>query len=234
MVSVPAESLIRPAHSGVLRVRAHVPADAGAGDLTALRVLVIADVLTRAAELVKLQALPEWITTGDATAVEHAAAALNVRSPVAAAGTGSADVHVAAADALPGDTRGALVVPVARASLRSDEDHDALAIRLALLSYPSGQPVELTDRELTGAQATIGGWRRRVAGWAESSSKPIPEEFAAKILAAFAGLDTVAVLTTMDDLASDDGLPPGAKFEAFLFADRVLALELESGIGRLA
>jgi hypothetical protein len=209
MVSVPAESLIRPAHSGVLRVRAHVPADAGAGDLTALRVLVIADVLTRAAEL-------------------------NVRSPVAAAGTGSADVHVAAADALPGDTRGALVVPVARASLRSDEDHDALAIRLALLSYPSGQPVELTDRELTGAQATIGGWRRRVAGWAESSSKPIPEEFAAKILAAFAGLDTVAVLTTMDDLASDDGLPPGAKFEAFLFADRVLALELESGIGRLA
>lgn len=234
MVSIPAESLIRPARSGVLRVRAHVSADAGDADLTAPRVLVTADVLTRAAELAKLQGLPEWIISGESTTVEHAAAALNVRQPLTASTDGAqADVHVAAADALPGDTRGALIVPVAHASLRSENEHDPLAIRLALLSIPHGQPAEVTDTVLTRAQAAIGGWRRRVGVWAESPSKPIPEDFAAKILAAFADLDTVAVLTMMDDLASDGDLPPGAKFEAFLFADRVLALELESGIGQL-
>jgi len=45
-------------------------------------------------------------------------------------------------------------------------------------------------------------------------------------------LDTAAVVTMMSTLAAQDDVPSGAKFESFLYADRVLALDLPNSIGR--
>jgi hypothetical protein len=41
------------------------------------------------------------------------------------------------------------------------------------------------------------------------------------------------VLALLRDLADDDSVPAGARFETFLYADRILGLDLPRDIGRL-
>jgi hypothetical protein len=85
---------------------------------------------------------------------------------------------------------------------------------------------------LAGATRTLGEWRRRVAKWAESPSGAIPKPTADTIREAFGNLDTVAVVALLNGLAADETLLPGPRFETFLYADRVLGLNLPRDIGR--
>ena len=249
---------VRPARSGLLRVCAYLPEAVGGTDISWLRVLLVADLLLRAGELRDLQVLTvlafadqepaQW------AACERAAGALGIHPPAARASVrevrtvadGPIDVHLVSQDAGPDDSRIGLVARVGSAHLRGTADHhgavggdvvtgpggDPLAIRLALMSLPYDQQADLTDGMLASAQETAAHWRRRVAGWAESPSRPIPPPIAETFRAAFGDLDTMSVLALLHDLARDGGLPAGAKFETFLYADRVLGLDLPRDIGR--
>jgi hypothetical protein len=231
-----------------------VQATGDAADLTGLRVLLTADLLARAAELSGLQVLSARAFTGEPArqaAVERAADALMVHPPVLPAADssgawpgGPADVHVADDDAADKDDRSGILIRVAAARLARDAcpgdaaagmlgGHDPLAVRFALLSLPRRQPTSLTAAMLADAAQTLGEWRHRVAVWAQSPSRRIPEPTVTTVRAAFDNLDPVAALSSLSGLAADETVPPGARFEAFVYTDRVLGLDLPRDIGRL-
>jgi hypothetical protein len=247
-----AELAARP--SIPLRVCVHGPFAGMGYSLTDLRVLLVADVLTRVAELRGLQVIA--VLSADslpADAFEQTASALGIHPPAAYATppeaeallAGPADVHVATAAVRPGDHRYGPLIHVGpvdptqpgaggqAADLETCGDgRDGLALRLVLLSRSHGQPVELTQAALTDAGETLSRWRHRVAEWAREPSRPIPAETAQKLGVAFDDdLNTVAALAVLDSVESDHGMPAGAKFETFAFADRVLGLELVREIG---
>jgi hypothetical protein len=245
-----AYSVARP---GPLRVYAHVRASADAADLTGLRVLLTADLLVRAAELSGLQVLAMWALTGEPSGqaeVERAAAALGIHPPVLPAAElarawpgGPAHVHVADDGATGRDDRSGILIHAAAARLAQDVrpgdatggapgGHDPLAVRLALMSLPRHQSAKLTAGQLAESAQTLGEWRRRVARWAESPSGAIPAPIAASVRTAFGNLDIAAVLALLRGLATDETVPPGPRFEAFVYADRVLGLDLPRDIGR--
>jgi hypothetical protein len=252
----PAE--VRPARPGVLRVCAHVP-QAGAGSgFTALRVLLVADLLARTAELTGLQVLTALEISGpladQAAALESDAGALGIHPSAARTSShdapsllgGPIDVHLLGPGAGLDQGQGGLAVTVGAAHLggadgRLDaaagrlvagQGHDPLAVRLALMSFPIHQPADLTDGGLSGARETLAGWRQQVARWAESPSQPMPAHIADTASAAFNDLDTVSALALLRALSLDDSVPAGAKFETFVYADRILGLDLARDIGQ--
>jgi hypothetical protein len=283
---------LRPSRPGLLRVCAHVPAAADPSDLTGPRVLLVADLLTRAAELRRLQVLTALVLEDEAAeaktgALAAAISALSIHPPAAratpaqAAATlgGPIDLYLTATSP-PGSTSDQPGAPVARVApahlppagpqpggpgpqpggpgpspgepgepggpgpqpgepggpgppaFRQPGGPDPLALRLALLSTPWHQPADLKPPALAQARQTIAAWRRRVAEWAQSPSRPVPPALAEQMHAAFDELDTVSALALLRALASDESVPPGARFETFIYADRVLALELPRDIGR--
>jgi hypothetical protein len=246
---------VSPASRGLLRLCAHVP---GASGITGLRVLLVADLLARVAELGKLQALTVLVTDGEfpgqGRAVERAAAAFGIHPPAGPASPGDAeallggpvDVHVVSCGAGTDDSQGGVVTCVgdahmpgtaarggATADLLAGNEDDPLAVRLALMSFPSRQPADLTDSVLGGARETVGDWRHRVARWAESPSRPIPAHLAETARAAFGDLDIPSAIALLRGLVHDGTVPAGAKFETFLYVDRVLGLDLPREIGKL-
>jgi hypothetical protein len=61
----------------------------------------------------------------------------------------------------------------------------------------------------------------------------MPGRYTDAITAAFENdLDTVAALGELQALAGDPDVAPGAKFETFAAADRLLGLDLARDIGR--
>ncbi len=109
---------------------------------------------------------------------------------------------------------------------------DPLAVRLGLMCSPYHLGADVTEPMLTWATKTIRRWRRMVAEWAESPSRAIPASTLETVNNAMNRLDVVSAITVLRDLAADEALPPGAKFETFVYADRVLALELARDIGQ--
>jgi hypothetical protein len=71
-----------------------------------------------------------------------------------------------------------------------------------------------------------------VAQWAESPSRPVPAPVAERVWAAFGELDTVSALAALRGLPADASVPAGAKFETFVYADRILGLDLARDVGR--
>jgi hypothetical protein len=221
-------------------------------------VLLIADLLARTAELSGLQVLTALASDGEsgdwAGSLERAVAALGIHPPAARGDArdaevslgGPIDVHLLGYGVPLDHGDHGLAARVGAACVRwaGDEakaawdrlagrEDDPLALRLALISFPVEQAADLTEHILAGAGETVGQWRRRVAEWAQQPSRPVPAHLAEALRAAFDDLDTVSALALLRDLASDDGTPAGARFETFLYADRVLGLDLPSEIGRL-
>jgi hypothetical protein len=249
---------VRPGRDGVLRIAAHIPSGRREpGDVTAWRVLALADLVARVAELRGAQALlaavfPDSVP-GELTDVERAVGSLGVHPPAARASLAEAgasldgplDVHVMAGAAA---SRGAAARDTADAgdraidvrcgALNLDADllpageNDMLGIRLTFLSVTYGEDVNVDRTALATAVDGLTNSRRLVAQWAESPSSPIPEHTASAVRAAFEELDTSLVIRLLRDLADDAGTAPGAKFEAYAFADRILALDLVREIGR--
>ncbi|MGH3155324.1 MAG: hypothetical protein ACRDNF_01925 [Streptosporangiaceae bacterium] len=248
---------IRPAHPRLLRVAAHVQPGAGEHDWAGVRVLLITDLLSRAAELRGLQVLTAVVFPGPVPAqpgfAERAAGPLGIHPPAARATFagaaaslgGPVDVHIVrpagSADTSPGglvtrvgDTHvpieGSAGVPAADALSGAA---DPLAIRLALMSFPHHLVADLTGSVLASAAETTRDWRQRVAEWAESPSQPMPGRVSNAVEAAFGDLDTGQALALLRGLVQDASVPAGAKFETFAFADRILCLELARQVGRL-
>ena len=238
----------------------HGPSAGPGFGLADLRVLLVADVLTRIVELRGLQVIAVLTTAGlppgPLAALERNASALGIHPPAARTSPGeaeallggSADVHVAGHAAGFGDCRDGVLIGVGSAddvrqqaaggrapdpTASAGNGRDLLALRLALLSRRHGQPVELTRAALASAGETLGRWWRRVAEWADGPSMPIPPEAAREIRIAFDDdLDTVAALAALHKVETGHGMHTGAKFETFAFADRILGLELVREIGR--
>jgi len=248
---------VGPARPGVLRVCAHAPRATGGSDITALRTLLTADLLSRTAELSGLQVLTALDLTSSppaqAAAIDDEAGALGIHPPAAHASChdapsslgGPVDVHLVSQDDHLDPGQDGLFVMVGAARLdRADSDpgtggglltghrDNPLAVRLVLMSFPGDQPAALTDDELARADETLTDWRQRVARWAESPSRPVPTAIAEAAGAAFSDLDTVSVLTMLRGLLADGSVPAGAKFETFVYADRILGLDLARNIGR--
>jgi len=247
---------VKPARRGLLRVCVHVPGTAGATDITRLRVPLIADLLFRAAELHDMQVLTVLAFAGQSDAqmetFERAADALGIHPPAArtslpeahASPGGPMDVHVISQGADADGGQGGLVTRVGTAQIRGEGDHDAaaddvlagprdpLAVRLALMSFPYHQPADLTEDVLASADETVAHWRHQVAHWAESPSRPMPARISQAAGSAFGNLDTVSALGLLRDLILDADVQAGAKFEAFVYADRILGLDLPRDIGR--
>src|ERR1700678_3962316 len=230
---------VRPTRTGLLRVCAYLPG--GEPDVTGLRVLLVADLLPRVAEMGDLQVVTVLATDGQSPAhvadltgrygIHPPSAQVN-RADIRAMSGGPVDVHLVSGDPSVTGTQGGLVVNVGAANMPQADDFDPLAVRYALLSFPYDQLAEATESVLAGAGETIGRWRTLVAGWAEMPSGAIPARVVEAAQAAWSDLDTVSVLTLLDDLAADDAVPAGARFESFLYADRILGLELAREIGR--
>lgn len=135
---------------------------------------------------------------------------------------------VHAADVLSGDDPAAVTVPHLMA-----RGIDPLALRLVLLQAHYRQPVTLTWGALAVADESLRWWRKRVADWAHSPSKPMSAQHVAQITAAFDDdLDTPVALGTLQVLAEDGAVAPGAKFETFAYLDRLLGLDLAREVGR--
>jgi cysteinyl-tRNA synthetase len=110
---------------------------------------------------------------------------------------------------------------------------DPLAVRYAVLERHYRQPLELTLAGLRDADAALRRWRRQVAGWATSPSRPADDAVTREVAAALDDdLDTPAALAALDRLAASEAVAPGAKFETFARADQVLGLELAAEVGR--
>ncbi|MBL1109164.1 hypothetical protein JK361_32025 [Streptomyces sp. 5-8] len=226
-----------PARRGLTRIEAH----ASGLDPTALRVLLTADLLVRALEL---GGTPVWtILTAprDQPELRTAADRLAIRpfedGRDLASGLGEAQaIHVAQRDSRdrpgPGPVMDvAPVTPTALDALLADPT----ALRLALLAVPRSEPARLDTAALDDAARSLARWRRAVAGWARRPSRPVPDEVRARLRAAWEDdLDLPAVLGVLRDVESEPGIPDGARFETYAYADRLLALDLARDLGSLA
>jgi hypothetical protein len=228
-----------------LRICVHGPADGAWSGLSDLRVLLVADVLTRVAELQGLQVIAVLAADGPPPAeVDRDVGALGIYPPAARTSPGHAEtalggpphVHVASTEAGTGAEGGGLLLGVgAVEDLTTEQDgRDPLALRLALLSHPHRQLARLVPDALADAAGSLVRWRASMAEWAGHPSRPIPAEAAAKIRDAFdEDLNTVAAVSLLRGMEASPQVPAGAKFETFAFVDRVLGLELAREIGRM-
>ncbi|MER6291030.1 hypothetical protein [Streptomyces sviceus] len=219
-----------PARRGLTRVEAHVPGY----DSSALRILLVADLLARALEI---GGTPVWaLLTGDREQAElHAgAAALGIRPfedrrDVGPGWGESQVVHVVAEGGAVPDGIRVAVAPVEPPDL--PEGADPAEVRLALLTPPRCTPVQLDEAALAEARGTLQRWRRAVAAWARQPSRPVPEKVRGRLRAAWEDdLDVPEVLRVLRWVGESD-LPEGARFETYAYADRLLGLELTRDLG---
>ncbi|MEU6403450.1 hypothetical protein [Streptomyces sp. NPDC046985] len=233
---------------GLLRLRVHLAPGGRGVDAADVRALLVADVLLRALEAQGVQVLHALAGAGlsadRARTLRDAMAGLNIRPPDGDGGAdiAPADAHVSAGPASE-DAPGAWITvgavtqdtpPVWRADgVPGGDGTDPLALRLALLAAPYRTPVALGPDALRDAGRTLAAWRRAVARWADSPSRPVPAAVAASADAALADdLGTPGVLDVLREVEADDAIPDGARFETFALLDRVLGLELSRDVGR--
>lgn len=178
------------------------------------RAALVADLIRRVAELRGGQAR---VT---ATSALPDLMACNIH-PAAVAADDQADVVVGRV------VPGRLCLDVAPVEGSLPDAVPPLAARLLILGEPYRRPVALDGPALVAAGERLDRWRDLVAAWAGFPSAAMPPP---AVVAMFdrAGddLDTPGVLGLLDRLAGDDGVSPGARFEFFVYADRLLGLDL--------
>jgi hypothetical protein len=106
--------------------------------------------------------------------------------------------------------------------------------RFALASVNHTCQLNMTDSLLERSRTLLHRWRDRLAEWSRYPSRAIPSAWRSAVVAAFDdGLDVTRVTELMSALEDADDVEPGAKFEAFNYVDRVLAVDLVRDLGRL-
>ncbi|MEU4657112.1 hypothetical protein AB0G32_24785 [Streptomyces sp. NPDC023723] len=219
-----------PARRGLTRVHAHV----ARRDATALRVLLVTDLLVRALEL---GGTPVWalLSGGRQEAELRADAAALGTHPLEDgrdAGAGPGEARAVQVVAEGGTAPDGVLVSVAPVDDLDSGAADPYALRLALLARPRGEAVRLDAAALDDARETLRRHRRAVADWARQPSRPVPEDVRAELRAAWEDdLDAPAVLRVLREVATGSGLPDGARFETYAYADRFLGLHLVRDLG---
>ena len=143
------------------------------------------------------------------------------------AGLDAIRYHAAAARAVTagdGPRRGSEVI---------SRDLDPLALRVVFTRLRYREDAEVTWDLLPAADQLLTIWRGLVAEWANSPSAAMPGRYADAVTAAFDDdLDTMSAMAQLQLLIIDPEVAPGAKFETFAAADRLLGLDLARDIGR--
>jgi cysteinyl-tRNA synthetase len=114
----------------------------------------------------------------------------------------------------------------------SDRGLDPLSLRLAFLENRYRSQMDLTWASLEAANTTLTRWRRRVAEWAEAPSRPIDQSASEAIAALNDDLDSPRAIQILRRLERASEVEPGAKFETFVYLDRVFGLDLASEVGK--
>lgn len=128
---------------------------------------------------------------------------------------------------------GAIVRVESVTASESYEGLDPVTVRMALMTTRYSVPLQLSRGLVVSCQPTLDRWRRRLAEWSRHPSHPMPPDWRARMRSAFDDdLDANRAISLMDDLEDAKTVAPGAKFEAFAYADRVLALDLMREMGR--
>ena len=110
---------------------------------------------------------------------------------------------------------------------------DPLALRLAFLSSRYRQQANLSWDAIAAAQKTLDRWRASVAAWAEEPSEPMSAQVQEEVLEAFSDdLDTPRALQVLRAFEKDPGPSAGCRFETFVWADRLLGLDLAREVGK--
>lgn len=216
-----------------------------AGD-TGLRTRLVADVVSRVAALVHDLQVVVSVAAGhdDSPAPDIDPAALNIHPADTTEPLTDADVTVGGAGGDPAQTgRRAIVgrhVQVGALSLRPDATtalrvsaagSDPLALRLAMLDTRYEASLALGLPAIKEATTTLFRWRAALAEWARSPGAPMASSTAHAVTAAFDdNLDIPLALQALLGLEADDSITPGAKFETFAYADRLLGLDLACDI----
>jgi hypothetical protein len=201
-------------------LRIHVAAPASDLD-TVLRPLLVADLIRRFAELQGAQA----VVTAPSPVPD--AAAFNVHPPQIAPAPAPADVLVGdlAAGALsvaPGPLTGSLTAA------------HPLAARLLLLSAPHAVSVAVDPVGAAIAAERLARWRGWVRRDAAAPSAALPAGYAATALErATDELDTASIVALLNEIGTDGSIARGARFEFFMWADRLLGLDLAAGLWNL-
>ncbi|MDX6345815.1 MAG: hypothetical protein QOF84_605 [Streptomyces sp.] len=239
----------------LLRMSVSLPCAGRTVGLSDVRVLLVGDVLLRTVESDGLQVVhalgfPD-LPPEQTRALGRAITALGIHPPSAEPG-GEADVQVFGHGDGRRGARESVSIEVGRVHdgglgepdvdgdgalrwLLDGSGVDPLAIRLALLTHAYGMPMSPSPyKPVVDAERTLSRWRRRVADWARAPSKPIPDDVRFHVRAALAeDLETAGLVRILRRVEEDADVLDGAKFETFVYVDRVLGLELAREVGRV-
>lgn len=216
-----------------------------AGPLTCARVLVVGDVLRRVVEDIhSAQVLAAVITNNASDGEQVWRSELMVRPVVgvftteaeAEAGLGKSldlTITVAGPEDAPAPSAPAVEVAPVRTAVPLSGTEPATT-RFALAAVNHEHQLTMTASLLERSQVVLDRWRGRVAQWSRQPSRPIPPAWRSAVIAAFDhGLDVARVVALMTELENREDLESGAKFEAFAYVDRVLAVDLVRDLSRL-
>jgi len=208
----------------------------GATALTRLRALLVGDVLRRIADVAGIRvivAADDRVPGREALGIAPAytdpdAYADRADVAIGAGPDGAVRLGVGTLTAAGSPDVPPLATPF------GDPGTDPAALRLAMLCVPHDRDADVSAADLDTAEDELARWRGRVAAWAESPSRPMCADHVARFRTAFdTGLDVPEALAALRRVEDDPDVPPGSKFETFVFADRVLALELPREIGHV-
>ena len=214
-----------------------------AGPFTCARVLVVGDLLRRVIEDIHSAPVLAAVITNNHSAAERVCrSGLMVRPVVgmfateAEAGLGK-PLDLVITVARTNDAPAPRPPAIGLAPVRNAVPYPGAApdtVRFALAHVNHTHQVNMTGSLLESSRAVLDRWRDRVVEWSSHPSRPIPATWRTAVIAALDDdLDVAHVLAMMRELEDADNVEPGAKFEAFIYADRVLAVDLMRDLGRI-
>jgi cysteinyl-tRNA synthetase len=104
---------------------------------------------------------------------------------------------------------------------------DPLALRLALLENRYRAQIDMTWQSLTAADATLHRWRAALASWGDGVEVKLDEEIHAHFMN---DLDTPKAILRLRAIEKDPSIGNQDKRAIFLYADQLLALDLNRKI----
>jgi len=229
------------ASGDVLRMGLVIPGDAG--PFTCARVLVVGDLLRRVVEdvysgqvLAAIVSNDRWVAEQDWESTLSVRPVIGKFSNADKAETAlghSLDCVVTVAEAyeqLPIRSATITVAPVH--AMVPYPGADPTTMRFAITSVHHKYRLQLTSPLLERSHTVLQRWRDQITLWSRQPGHPIPPAWREAVIAAVDDdLDVAAVVSLMGELDDDEGVEPGAKFEAFTYVDRLLAVDLGRGLG---
>ena len=104
---------------------------------------------------------------------------------------------------------------------------DPLALRLALLENRYRSQIDMTWQSITAADATLRRWRKSMAEWGAGSEVKFDPEIHGHFMN---DLETAKAILRLRAIERDESIGAQDKRAIFLFADQVLALNLDRGV----